>query len=199
MYNQIADHYHFLFLREASRRLPLSLKELTHTLPEEFMSFLSGQKININILKERKENCLIINTPAKHYILTGPEAGRINDKLYSKAKNLSADMLKGAIASLGRAKGNVRVIMGPQDFYKMQKGNILVTSMTRPEFVPVMKLAGAIVTDEGGVTCHAAIISRELGIPCIIGTKIATKVLKDGDLVEVDANNGVIKILKNTA
>lgn len=199
MYNQIADHYHFLFLQEASRRLPLSLKELTYTLPEEFISLLSGQKINRNILKERKENCLIITTPAKHYILTGSEAGRINDKLYNKVKNFSANILKGTIASLGRAKGNVKVIMEPQDFYKMQKGDILVTSMTRPEFVPVMKLAGAIITDEGGVTCHAAIISRELRIPCIIGTKVATKILKDGDLVEVDTNNGIIKILKNTA
>jgi len=61
-----------------------------------------------------------------------------------------------------------------------------------------MKEAGAIITDEGGITCHAAIVSRELGIPCIIGTKIATKVLKDGDIVEVDAGKGVVKIIKRT-
>lgn len=68
--------------------------------------------------------------------------------------------------------------------------------MTTPDFVPAMKKAAAVITDEGGITCHAAIMSRELGIPCVIGTKIATKVLRDGDLVEVDAEKGVVRILK---
>jgi pyruvate,water dikinase len=68
--------------------------------------------------------------------------------------------------------------------------------MTRPEYVPLMKKAAGIITDEGGITCHAAIVSRELKIPCVIGTKIATKVLKDGDMVEVDADKGIVKILK---
>ena len=67
--------------------------------------------------------------------------------------------------------------------------------MTRSEFIHLMKKASAIVTDEGGVTCHASIISRELGIPCIIGTRTATITIKDGDLVEVDANTGIVKIL----
>ena len=79
---------------------------------------------------------------------------------------------------------------------KFNKGDVLVTGMTRPEFVPLMKKSSAIITNEGGITCHAAIISRELGKPCIIGTKIATKVLHDGDLVEVDADNGVVRILE---
>jgi pyruvate,water dikinase len=67
--------------------------------------------------------------------------------------------------------------------------------MTRPEFVPLMKKAAGIVTDEGGITCHAAIISRELGKPCIIGTQTATQIIKDGDLVEVRANHGTVRIL----
>ena len=78
---------------------------------------------------------------------------------------------------------------------KMKPGDILVSKATNPNVVPAMKIAGAIITDEGGITCHAAIISRELKIPCVIGTKIATQVLKDGDKVEVDANNGIIKKL----
>jgi pyruvate,water dikinase len=67
--------------------------------------------------------------------------------------------------------------------------------MTRVEFVPLMRLSKAIITDEGGLACHAAIVSREMGLPAIIGTKIATKILKDGDLVEIDANNGIVTIL----
>jgi len=78
---------------------------------------------------------------------------------------------------------------------KVEEGDILVTSMTRPEFLPIMKKAAAFVTNEGGITSHAAIVSRELKKPCIIGTKFATQVLKDGDMVEVDATNGVIKKL----
>ena len=79
---------------------------------------------------------------------------------------------------------------------KFNKGDILIAFMIRPMFLLQMRRAGAIVTDEGGITCHAAIVARELGIPCIIGTKIATQVLKDGDEVEVDAERGMIKVLK---
>ena len=81
---------------------------------------------------------------------------------------------------------------------KMNKGDILVSIATDPDIVPAMKKAAAIVTEQGGVTSHAAIVSRELRIPCVIGTKIATKVLKDNDLVEVDATKGIIKILKKS-
>jgi len=77
----------------------------------------------------------------------------------------------------------------------MRPGDILVSHMTDPEIVVAMKKAGAIITDMGGITCHAAIVSRELGIPCVIGTKIATKVFKDGDEVEVDATKGVVRKL----
>jgi len=89
-------------------------------------------------------------------------------------------------------------VSDPHDDRGFQDGDILVTSMTRPEFMPIMKRSGAVVTDEGGITCHAAIVSRELKKPCIIGTKIATQVLHDGDLVEVDADNGVVKIIEKS-
>jgi len=79
----------------------------------------------------------------------------------------------------------------------MKKGDILVAAMTSPDYILAMKKASAIITDEGGMTCHAAIVSRELGIPCIVNTKIATRVLKDGDLVEVDTKKGVINIFKS--
>ena len=76
---------------------------------------------------------------------------------------------------------------------KMQQGDILVSIATTPAIVPAMKKAAAIVTDEGGLTCHAAIVSRELGVPCVIGTKIGTKIFKDGDMIEVDADEGTVK------
>ena len=105
-------------------------------------------------------------------------------------------ILKGAIACQGKARGMVKIVLDTSDMMKMKLGNVLVTNMTTPDLMPAIEKSGAIVTDEGGILCHAAIVSRELGIPCVIGTKIATKVLKDGDLVEVDANKGIIKILR---
>lgn len=81
----------------------------------------------------------------------------------------------------------------PEDVAKLVKGDVLVSIATTPDLVTAMRKASAIVTDVGGLTCHAAIVSRELGIPCIVGTKIATKVLRDGGVVEVDATRGIVK------
>ena len=103
--------------------------------------------------------------------------------------------IKGNCAQAGSASGIVKIINAVADLSKMKKGDILVSKMTDPQIISALKMAAAIVTDMGGITCHAAIVSRELGIPCVIGTKIATKVLKDGDIVEVDADSGIIKKL----
>jgi phosphohistidine swiveling domain-containing protein len=111
-------------------------------------------------------------------------------------KKEKIDELHGSIASQGTAIGKVVICIGIRSFSKVKKGDIVVASMTRPEYMPALKKAAAIITDEGGITSHAAIIARELGIPAVIGTKVATKVLKDGYLVEVRANYGVVKILK---
>jgi pyruvate,water dikinase len=90
-------------------------------------------------------------------------------------------------------KGIVKVVKRVEDLKKVKEGDILVAPMTFPSFIVAMKYAAAFVTDEGGITCHAAIVAREMRKPCITGTKIATKVLRDGDLVEVDANKGVVR------
>ncbi len=101
--------------------------------------------------------------------------------------------IKGATAMGGRVRGGVKVVIDIKQLKKVKDGDILVAPMTTPHFLSVIKKSAAIVTDEGGVTCHAAIVARELDIPCVIGTKIATKVLKDGDMVEVDATRGIVK------
>ncbi|MBU0536585.1 MAG: hypothetical protein KKE20_06475 [Nanoarchaeota archaeon] len=103
--------------------------------------------------------------------------------------------IKGVVANKGKVTGKVNIIFHRNDFSKFRQGDVLVTPMTHPEFMPVIKKAIAIITDEGGITCHAAITAREFGVPCIIGTKIATKALKDGDRVEVDADSGIVRKL----
>ena len=104
----------------------------------------------------------------------------------------SEPITKGAPASPGVASGKVVVIHSPSEIDQVHKGEILVTEMTTPDFVPAMKRAAAIVTNLGGRTCHAAIVSRELGIPCVVGTDNATEVLKTGQLITVDGSKGAV-------
>ena len=126
-------------------------------------------------------------------LLTGTEYEQFIDLLVGADKS----EIKGNIAFKGIAKGVVRIVFDPLNVKEFNEGDILVTGMTRPEFLPLMKKAGAFVTDAGGLLSHAAIVARELKKPCILATEIATKILKDGDFVEVDADKGIVKILKN--
>lgn len=102
-------------------------------------------------------------------------------------------ILKGQVSYPGKAKGRVRILKLKKDIQNFEEGAILVSPMTTPDFLPAMKKAAAIVTDEGGILCHAAIVARESQKPCVIGTKVATKMFMDGDVVEVDADNGTIR------
>ncbi len=101
-------------------------------------------------------------------------------------------LLKGETASGGAAFGPVKVIREISELGKVRKGDILVTVMTMPDMVPAMQRAGAIITDEGGLTCHAAIVAREMGTPCLVGTEHATELLRDNQLVTVHASRGLV-------
>jgi phosphohistidine swiveling domain-containing protein len=116
-------------------------------------------------------------------------------KIYNTSEEIS-ETLHGFSANTWKITGTVKIVLSTKDFYKVHRGDILVTTMTSVDFVPIMEKAGAFVTNEWGITSHAAIVAREMDKPCIIGTKHATRMLKDGDLVEVDADNGVVKILE---
>ena len=108
-------------------------------------------------------------------------------------------LVRGLGAAPGRASGTVRLLRSLKEAGKLAAGNVLVTHMTSPDWVPLMRKAAAIVTDSGGMTCHAAIVSRELGIPCVVGTGEATKRLRDGELVTVDATHGTVSEGSSTA
>lgn len=101
-------------------------------------------------------------------------------------------LLIGEAASPGCATGVAVIINSPKEIERVSKGQILVTQMTTPDFVPAMKKVNAIITDKGGQTSHAAIVSRELGVPCVVGTGTATKVIKEGDILTVDGTTGKI-------
>lgn len=108
--------------------------------------------------------------------------------------------LQGIIASLvtqETVEGQVRVLRSSREGDQFRKGEILVTAMTSPDYMPIMRKAVAIITDEGGLTAHAAVVSRELGIPCIVGTKVATKLLKTGDHIKMNLQTGEIEKINN--
>ncbi len=195
-YNIRANYFIGLNLKELCKKHNLPYNNALFLLPWELESIISKRKkISDYPIKERQKKFFhFYDKFGQEILFTGKEAVDLFKKLFPEVdKNITE--VTGQIAQKGIVKGKVRVIMNPTGA-KLNKGEVLVTGMTRPDFFGLMKKAAAFVTDEGGITCHAAIISRELKKPCIIGTKIATKIFKDGDLIEVDANKGVVRILK---
>lgn len=185
------------FYSEVGERLSLNLKQVAVLTNDEIIEYLGNNKkfFKKEIMKRGKVY-LLIQKRDKVKIYSGNQAiGKFKRELnISKTKRVKE--IKGIVVSKGIVRGRVKVVYTNRDLSKVRKGDILVAAVTRQDFVPVMRKAKAIITDEGGIICHTAIISRELNIPCIVGTKIATEILKDNDIVEVDANRGNIKILK---
>jgi len=195
--NLMGFHVLEAILKSIEARTGIPKKYLQFLIFEEVDHVIKGL-IGLDVLKKRREGGLMVIFEEKSYkMLTGKEAESIKNEMDQKvqAKQEIQNSFSGQVASRGYAKGIARVVLDKSDFSKVNEGDILITSMTRPEFLPVIKKAAGIVTNEGGITCHAAIISRELGKPCIIGTKVATKLIKDGDVVEVRANHGTVRIL----
>jgi len=114
-------------------------------------------------------------------------------KKHITVKPTDTDSIAGIVASKGKANGRIIVVYDIKDAKLIKDGDILVTKMTSPILTLLLPKISAIVTDKGGMLSHAAILAREIGVPCIVGTQVATKVLKDGDLVEVDAYRGIVR------
>lgn len=145
-------------------------------------------------IKARNKGFITGILNGKQIILTGKLVNELF-KYFNSNKHQINKPVTGKTAYPGIVKGKVRIINTVSGLSKLKNDEILVTPMTTPDYIVSMKKARAIVTDEGGLSCHAAIIAREMKKPCIIGTKIATKIFKDGDLVEVNANKGIVKKL----
>jgi phosphohistidine swiveling domain-containing protein len=185
---------HNLFA-DLARRMVLHPEETTYLQEEDILSFLSGKKQNLkSLISERKSGFILyLNKHHQLVCLQGKKIPKILTSFHLLATEEEIKEIKGTIASKGLVKGTVAVIHGVKDLKKVKEGNILIAVTTHPDYVPVMRKAAAIITDEGGITSHAAIVSREFGIPCIVGTKNATRIIHDGDIVEVNANEGWVK------
>lgn len=193
--NNILVAHTGLILSEIAKKTEVEMNLLENMANWEIDDFLKDKENFLKELKKRQRGTITIASEKWGFLFITEEAEKLKS-LFEESMVKSVSELTGRPASKGLARGKVKIINKIEEFGKFEKGDILVSSMTRPEFVPLMERAAAIVTNEGGLTCHAAIVSRELGIPCVVGTEIATKVLKDGDLVEVDANHGLVKIIK---
>jgi phosphoenolpyruvate synthase/pyruvate phosphate dikinase len=180
-------------LEEVSSRFSLSYDDFIWLIPDEINKLFTENKIPKQKIKQRQQMWAIIFDNLSINTFEGEEA-----KKHFNEENISGDEITGQIAQKGIATGKAKIVKERKDFSKINEGDILVTGMTTPDFLPIMKKASAIITDIGGVTCHAAIVSRELEIPCVIGTNVATKVINDNDIVKVDANKGIIVIIKKS-
>jgi len=177
----------FVF-EELGRCYGLTFNEIVECTIKELYSLKIPSK---KVLQERAKDYAYFMENCKTKIFTGAaaeKAKKSEKKDYSHVKEL-----KGTCGSPGYAKAKAKIVLKPHEISKIEKGDVLVAIGTNVEYVSAMEKASAIVTNEGGITCHAAIVSRELGVPCLVGTKIGTEVFQDGDFVEVDSDMGVVR------
>ena len=185
-------------LEEIAKRMGFNLGDISYMLEEEITDFLDNENgVSKSIIEERKKGFVIYFTPEKKIACkSGNDIELALREIGLAVLEEVSEEIKGISASRGKAQGIVKIVKGVVDLVKVNKGDILVAVATHPDYVIAMHKAAAIVTDEGGITSHAAILSRELSIPCVVGTKNSTKVLKDGDKVEINADIGLVRKVK---
>lgn len=200
--------HHFMSLRYHLKKIlaeiatKLEQPDLEYATVEEINEFIQTKKINWKEVRARRDGYVTyLDDSGVAKIVTGKDA-ELRKQLVQEDLNDQGE-IRGVIANKGRIKGVVRVISFTAKDYDEQvaafrPGEVLVTGMTRPQIVHLCGKAAAIITDEGGITSHAAVVARELNKPCIIATHNATRILKTGDFVEVDANQGCVTRLSQS-
>ncbi len=179
-----------ILLKEIGLRLKLNEDLVAFLVEGEIKGGLKGASLPTSEeMRKRMKNSIFLCKEGRFEIITNERILEDVDRVL-QTENLAT--IKGIGAYRGLVRGRVKIIISNEDLHKLNEGDILVTGTTRPDYIQAMVRAGGFVTNEGGLLSHAAIVARELKKPCIIGTKIATKVLKDGDMVEVDANRGIV-------
>jgi phosphohistidine swiveling domain-containing protein len=197
-FNMVADGYERI-LEDIAKNNNLTIEDLKLLTPKELFKLEETGKVPEGIsVRSNGEHGIIWERDKGIRMVLGDELEKQVDECVEKVDYDSIKEIKGMVAFRGEetVRGVVKVVLHVSKIGKLQPGEILVAAETTPDYLVGMRVAGGIITNMGGVTSHAAIVARELGKPCIIGTKIATEVLKDGDLVEVDTEKGIVKILE---
>lgn len=186
-----AYEWHFLFERIAEH-FGCSDTDLGYLSLDEIGQTLQLNQLDKNKIEKRKNSSVIMIGMPIQIIDEDLVHQKIIREINSRGENT---FIQGTIGQKGIVRGKVIVIHSYHDIKRVQEGDILVTNTTHPNYLPAMQKAAAFVTNEGGIISHAAIVARELKKPCIVGTKVATQLLRDGDLVEVDADKGMVRKL----
>lgn len=187
-------YYINIIIKEFAKRLRLGFEDACFLTHHEIIDcLLKNKKIDRTVIQARKHAVSVYDEKGAH-ILIGQQAERWREKIFGKVEK-NKGLLKGLAVSSGVVKGRVKVLTSRLQAHKLNKGDVLVTSHTTPDWVVVMEKASAIITEKGGLTSHAAIISRELKIPCVVGVANVTQILKDNDIVQIDGTKGIVKVL----
>jgi len=193
------------YLQKISQSKDLPFETLYLYSQEEIYKIFDGFTLSNDEIQKRSSKYAMYFDGDKFHYLSDNNADKIIEEIHTEPE--SHEILKGIAANKGKVTAKARILEYTlEDFgnlapliAEMQKGEVLITETTGPEIMAACSKAAAIVTDEGGLLSHAAIVSRELGIPCIVGTKFATTMIKTGDLIEVNANHGVVRVLERSS
>ncbi len=207
---EYSDHLFYIgrhtIFKEISNRTNIDNQDLIMLDDKEILNILNNEgrmseEIKI-ILENRKKGFAMVWINGNVETIFGDESLELQNEIAKSYKTLSNEenilnekVISGSVANRGKVRGIARVLNTYRDIYKVEKGDIIVATMTTPDYVQAMEKAAGFITDEGGITCHAAILSREFDVPCIVGTVNGTKEIKDGKMIELDAYNGKVYIL----
>lgn len=186
------NHFIFKYVTELAERLQFPREQALYVMFFELKDFIKNPTPFLARAQERQKGCLMLVDKDGLGIFSRAEIADLDLSTFFQDYSKITEV-KGTVASPGKVSGRACVVLGSDQFAQFQAGDVLITNQTTPDFVPLMKKAVAIIAEQGGVTSHAAIVSRELGIPCLVGVKNAMNVFASGGMVEVDAVAGVIK------
>ncbi|MFA6391722.1 MAG: PEP-utilizing enzyme [Patescibacteria group bacterium] len=192
-----ADFGASFMYHEIARRNKFNEDWVMELSVEEMYGALDGKILpDKTEMQRRFTNYAMVVEDAKTKLVVDPKEIKKLEEKYS-VEIVDSNELQGKMASLGGIiRGRAKICLDKKDIGKIERGDILVAQFTTPDFVPAMEKAAAIVADQGGLSSHAAIVSRELGVPCVIDTKNGTRIIKDNDLLEINAQTGLVKILE---
>lgn len=189
-------------MKNCMQNLGYDPKTILYMTSDEVSAFAKGEidLISEQLVTKREKAFALYFEEDKYHEFSGEEAVKklIDEQVIGSFWEDSSEVnseLKGSIAFKGYVKGKARLVFTQKDADALEEGEILISPMTQVEFLSGIRKCAAIVTDEGGIICHAAIVAREFGKPCVLATQRATKVFKNGDIIEVDANNGIVRLI----
>lgn len=193
--NKITYHGEAIF-KEIAKRSGCRIDTIKNLSHQDAINLISKKaKLDSKKINDYRRHTVFVSLTNKvHDRYIGQKADEYENKFLMPSKHVG-HVFKGRTACRGLVKGYARIVHSPKDFNKVKKGEVIIVMNTGPDFVPLLSRVSAIVAEEGGITAHVSVISREMNIPCIVGIPRITKNIKNGSYVEVDAHKGIVKIL----